>query len=217
MGEMKSHRSMTRISGIRNASIICIACEGFDTEPTYFNALKARYVTFPSRVHLEVPERENSGYSSPNHVMEMIDREKKKNGYHPDDQYWIVIDYDRWGEKKLSQIAQQAFQKGYRLAISRPCFEAWLLLHVIPENELDALALQDFESEGCESVENMLRRKRGHYKKDLNDASEYVDHVEVAIRNARRLDTSPNDRWPQSFGSRVYLLCETIMEQKRSL
>ncbi len=30
-----------------------------------------------------------------------------------------------------------------------------------------------------------------------------------------QIDSSLNDRWPQSFGSRVYPLCETIINQTR--
>lgn len=212
---MKPRRSMTRPSGFRDSSIITIACEGADTEPAYFKELRDKYIAFPSRVHVAIPEREDPTLSAPDHVITMTDKEKKKNGNHPDDQYWMVIDYDLWGEKKISQIAQEAFQKGYRLAVSHPCFEAWLLLHCIPENLLDSSALHDIELEGCKATENMLRKIRGHYRKDLNDASEYVDQIDKAIKNARLLDTSPNDRWPQSFGSRVYLLCEAIIEQTR--
>jgi hypothetical protein len=215
MGKMKLRRSMTRLSGIRDASIICIACEGADTEPSYFNALKTKYVAFPSRIHLDIVEREDASLSAPDHIIAMLDREKRKNGRHPDDQYWIVIDYDRWGEQKLRQIAQKASQKQYMLAVSRPCFEAWLLLHIVSEDELESLALQVSEAEDCNAIENMLRAKRGHYKKKLNDAAEYVGQVENAIRNAKKLGSGTADRWPQSFGSHVYLLCEQIIEQKR--
>jgi len=61
----------------------------------------------------------------------------------------------------------------------------------------------------------MLRTKRAHYNKKLNEAAEYVDQVEHAIKHAKKLDAATADRWPQSFGSRVYLLCEQIIEHKR--
>ncbi len=215
MGYMKPRRSLTRTSGIRDASIITIACEGVETEPAYFNELKFMYVTFPSRIHVEIIERKDPTLSAPDHVIAMVDKEKKKNGHHPDDQYWMVIDYDRWGEDKISQIARKAYQKDYQLAVSRPCFETWLLLHCIPEDMLNSFKLHDNELEGCKAVESMLRKIRRHYRKDLNDASEYVDQIDIAIRNAKLLDSSLNDRWPQSFGSRVYLLCETIINQTR--
>jgi hypothetical protein len=41
----------------------------------------------------------------------------------------MVIDVDRWGDKKLSFIARQCKQKEYFLAVSNPCSDLWFLLH----------------------------------------------------------------------------------------
>lgn len=36
-----------------------------------------------------------------------------------------------------------------------------------------------------------------------------------ANRRARALDVNPADRWPQSLGTRVYLLAESVMDVRR--
>lgn len=209
---MKTRRSFTRLSGFRDASIIGIACEGDVTEYRYFEEFKARYTDFPSRIHVELIKRQKASQSAPEHVIASIDAFRKlKAG--PDDEFWVVIDYDRWGERKLSEIAQQASQKGYHVAVSRPCFEAWLLLHWIEQTEITATMLLEFNEKNCKEIGYEIRRIHGHYGKDLNDAVEYVERAETAIQNARSLDEHPTDRWPQTFGSRVYQLCERIKKQ----
>ncbi|MBQ3772166.1 MAG: hypothetical protein II834_09580 [Bacteroidaceae bacterium] len=48
-------------------------------------------------------------------------------------------------------------------------------------------------------------------------AKEYTNprvHVEKAIARAKVLDKNPSDRWPQSLGTRVYLLAESVMNRK---
>lgn len=209
---MTKRRSLTRPSGFRDASIIGIACEGDETEYRYFEEFKNRYTKYPSRIHVEIIKRQIIGDSAPEYVVESIDKFKKDIGAHPDDEYWAVIDYDRWGDKKVCQIAKQVSQKEYRLAVSRPCFEAWLLLHWIPETDIDATALAKLEEGGCKVVSDEIRRIRGHYRKGLSDADEYIGQAERAIHNARVLDSDQSDRWPQSFGSRVYQICERIKE-----
>lgn len=210
---MSKRRSLTRLSGFRDASIIGIACEGDVTERRYFEEFITRYTKYPSRIHIEIIERQNVGDSAPEYVVESIDAFRKNIGAHPDDEYWAVIDYDQWRDEKLSLIAQQVSQKEYRLAVSRPCFEAWLLLHLIPETDLDAAVLAKLEAGGCGSVTDEIRRIRGHYRKSLADTSDYIDQAESAIHNAKALDSAQSDRWPQSFGSRVYQICEKIKEQ----
>jgi len=40
-----------------------------------------------------------------------------------------------------------------------------------------------------------------------------IAHVETAIERARALDKNPADRWPQTLGTRVYLLAESVMNR----
>ena len=40
-------------------------------------------------------------------------------------------------------------------------------------------------------------------------------HVEEAIERAKALDKNPADRWPQTLGTRVYLLAESVMNRKQ--
>lgn len=49
-----------------------------------------------------------------------------------DDELWLVIDKDRWTDAMLSHVAKECAQDDYlHVAMSNPCFELWLLLHLV--------------------------------------------------------------------------------------
>jgi hypothetical protein len=127
----------------------------------------------------------------------------------------MVIDFDRWGEQKLGAIAQAGRQKGYLLAVSNPCFELWLLLHVCRLGDYTAEALEGLrknERVGRDrrAIEMELVRLLGSYKKENPDCGRFLPLVEVAIEQAQALDTNPEHRWPNGLGTRVYLLVKEI-------
>ena len=58
------------------------------------------------------------------------------------------------------------------------------------------------------------RQEIGSYHETAYDAQMLIAHVEKAIARAKVLDKNPSDRWPQSLGTRVYLLAESVMNRK---
>ena len=53
----------------------------------------------------------------------------------------------------------------------------------------------------------------GSYHESSYDAKMLIEHVDVAIARAEALDKNPADRWPQTLGTRVYLLAESVMNR----
>jgi hypothetical protein len=211
MEVLRPRRSFVRRSGFRDARLIVIACEGAKTERAYFEELVATLVQRPSRVHVELLER-GDGLSAPEHVLKNLDDFRKQYLRSSDDELWAVIDYDRWGESKLSKIASLAQQKQYQLAVSRPCFEFWLLLHHQDPSELSTADLSSMEAKGCEAVAELLRAVVGSASKSLTNAASYMQLVGTAIDRAASLDTNPELRWPSAPGSRVYQTVRSILK-----
>ena len=211
MEDLRPRRSFVRRSGFRDARLIVIACEGAKTERAYFEELVATLVQRPSRVHVEVLER-GDGLSAPEHVLKSLDDFRKQYLRSPDDELWAVIDYDRWGEAKLSRIASLAQQKQYHLAVSRPCFEFWLLLHHRDPRDISAAEYSTMEAKGCEAVAELLRVAAGSASKSLTMAASYMPLVGIAIDRAASLDINPDLRWPSAPGSRVYRTVQTILK-----
>jgi hypothetical protein len=55
----------------------------------------------------------------------------------------------------------------------------------------------------------------GSYHESAYDAPALIAHVEEAIVRAKALDKNPADRWPQTLGTRVYLLVESVMNRNQ--
>lgn len=137
-----------------------------------------------------------------------------------DDELWLVVDRDRWTEAMLSRVATECAQDNFmHVALSNPCIELWLLLHLVDATLL-TLEEQQLWMENRRKSKNAdpclkvrLRQKMGSYHESSYDAKMLIEHVEVAIARAKALDKNPADRWPQTLGTRVYLLAESVMNR----
>lgn len=209
-----------RREAFRDARLIVIASEGKDTERIYFKALAKEYTN--PRVHVHVLERSENeqNNSSPEHVLKQLNDYKSQYELEADDELWLVVDKDRWTEAMLSRVATECSQEvAMHMALSNPCFELWLLLHMedavsLPPEEQKQWMKNRRKSKNADPyLKVRLRQKMGSYHESSYDALALIAHVEDAIERARALDKNPNDRWPQTLGTRVYLLAESVMNR----
>ena len=209
-----------RREAFRDARLIVIAAEGKDTERIYFKALAKEYTN--PRVHVHILERHDDeiNNSSPEHVLKQLDDYKNQYELEADDELWLVVDRDRWTDAMLSRVATACAQDGYmRMALSNPCIELWLLLHLVDVTALPPAEQQLWMENRRKSkhadpyLKVRLRQELGAYHESNYDAQMLVGHVETAIKRARLLDKNPADRWPQTLGTRVYLLAESVMNR----
>ena len=219
---MRSRNSLMRErrEAFRDARLIVIASEGKDTERIYFKALAKEYTN--PRVHVHILERseDEQNNSSPEHVLKQLNDYKSQYELEADDELWLVVDKDRWTEAMLSRVATECSQEvAMHMALSNPCFELWLLLHLEDAASL-TLEEQMLWMENRRKSKNAdpylkvrLRQKMGSYHESAYDAQMLIANVETAIEQARALDKNPADRWPQTLGTRVYLLAENIMNR----
>lgn len=169
---------------------------------------------------LERPEEEKN-CSNPEYVLKQLTDCNHKYALEVDDEMWLVIDKDRWTDEMISHVASCCFNGSYtHLALSNPCFELWLLLHLV-----DVSAMSDEEKALClENKKNtrrsdthlkcIIRKLIGSYHESNYDTSKFIPYVETAIYRAQSLENNPQDRWPQTLGTRVYLLAESVMDRK---
>lgn len=219
---MRSRNSLMRErrEAFRDARLIVIASEGKDTERIYFKALAKEYTN--PRVHVHVLERSENeqNNSSPEHVLKQLNDYKSQYELEADDELWLVVDKDRWTEAMLSRVATECSQEvAMHMALSNPCFELWLLLHMedavsLPPEEQKQWMENRRKSKNADPyLKVRLRQKMGSYHESSYDALTLIAHIENAIERARALDKKPTDRWPQTLGTRVYLLAESVMNR----
>lgn len=209
-----------RPEAFRDARLIVIASEGKDTERIYFKALAKEYTN--PRVHVHILERsvDEQNNSSPEHVLKQLNDYKNLYDLEADDELWLVVDKDQWKDKMLSRVATEcAFEVSMHMALSNPCFELWLLLHLedaaslTPEEQMLWMENRRKSKNADPYLKVRLRQKMGSYHESSYDVLSLIVHVEDAIERARTLDKNPNDRWPQTLGTRVYLLAESVMNR----
>lgn len=220
---MRSRGSLIRDrqEAYRDARLIVIASEGKDTERIYFRALAKEYCN--PRVHVHILERNISeqNNSSPEHVLMQLNEFKAHYALERDDELWLVVDRDRWTEAMLSRVSSECSHDDFmHISLSNPCFELWLLLHLIDATTLDSEERGRWTDNRRKSknldpyLKVLLRQEMGAYHEAAYDADRLIVHVEEAIKRARALDKTPGDWWPQTLGTRVYLLAESIMNRR---
>jgi hypothetical protein len=209
----RERKNFQRRSGLRDASLVVIACEGVVAEPDYFQGLKAELHN--PRLHVEVLTRADPGHSSPQHLLRSLDAFAAEYRIRPGDTLWLVADRDpqAWPEAMLSQVATGCQQRHYQLAISNPCFELWLWLH-----------FEDVARQGPDRQETLLRNEDRLLKRlvaaqrsgQCNDFALCAPYMEDALLRAKALDATPENRWPQQLGTHVYRLVEHLLQRSRT-
>lgn len=209
-----------RREAFRDARLIVIASEGKDTERIYFKALAKEYTNPRVHVHILKRSEDEKNNSSPEHVLEQLNEYKCQYELEADDELWLVTDKDHWTEAMLSRVATECMQDvSMHMALSNPCFELWLLLHLVdvasltPEEQKLWIENRRKSKSSNPYFKVLLRQKMGSYHESAYDVLTLIQHVEVAIERARLLDKNPADRWPQTLGTRVYLLAESVMNK----
>ena len=209
-----------RREAFRDARLIVIASEGKDTERIYFRALAKEYTNPRVHVHILKRSEDEQNNSSPEHVLKQLDDYKGHYELESDDELWLVVDRDRWTEAMLSHVATECAQDNFmHVALSNPCIELWLLLHLVDATLLTTEEQQLWIENRRRSknadpyLKVRLRQEMGSYHESSYDAKMLIEHVEVAITRAKSMDKNPADRWPQTLGTRVYLLAESVMNR----
>lgn len=219
---MRNRNSLIRErrEAFRDARLIVIASEGKDTERIYFKALAKEYTNPRVHVHILKRSEDEKNNSSPEHVLEQLNEYKCQYELEADDELWLVTDKDHWTEAMLSRVATECMQDvSMHMALSNPCFELWLLLHLVdvasltPEEQRLWMENRRKSKSSNPYLKVLLRQKMGSYHESAYDVLTLIVHVEVAIERARLLDKNPADRWPQTLGTRVYLLAESVMNR----
>ena len=212
-------RPYSRESAVRDARLIVIATEDTKATVAYFKALKTVYKN--RQVHVEVRQRPHTA-SDPAIVLTDLKVWIKQYQIGEEDELWLLIDVDRWGDAKLSQVAAECAQKGIRLAVSNPAIELWFLLHVRDvaadddEEEKQALLANSKVNANRTYLEQAILDVVGSYNKSKLDVRPFLPHVEQAITRAEHLDTASDGRWPQQLGTRVYLVARSVVQSAKA-
>ena len=196
--------------------IFILAYEGNKTEAKYFEALKETIRFNNELIHLvslKRPKRDTK--SAPIHVFNKLKREAKDEyNFKVTDELWMIIDRDQW--INIPEINTLCKNEGnFYLALSNPCFEFWLLLHIKDKSEFNEEELiKIFENRKGSTTKTYLKKLLGDLLEDGYNESNpkpkrFFPYIDIAIVRAKGLD-NPGEDFPTQLGSHVYKLVEKI-------
>lgn len=180
-----------------DASLYFVASEDRYVQENYFEALERNGVSDARRVKVQVLPTEDNR-SSPEAVLRRL--KALQVDAQPFDQFWVSIDVDRWEKDEIARVIKEADEVGFRVAVSNPCFEVWLVLHLEAEPPTGA----------CAEVTAQLKRLvPGYTKAHLPEQPWTLAAVRLACARARA--SHDQGWWPRTSGSSLYALVEQIL------
>ena len=199
--ELKPRPVKRDTSTLRDDRLFIVACDDSYAPKQYFNFFRFTRV----QVHVvETPLDENRC-----HAIDVLKRLEAIE-HEEEDERWMLLDTDHYVNgphiKEFTRIIKEAKEKGISVALSKPCFELWLLLHHLDKNAVTEL-------DNAKAVEKCLRGQLGEYNKTSLKREHFpVETVAKAYLQARELDkTVKGGAIPETNTSRVYRLWETII------
>lgn len=152
-------------------------CEGQNTEPTYFEAIKrarsgtliAVEIVAAVGVPMTIAERAAEEAQTHRH------RRGRRDSFEEGDQVWAVFDRD--AHPRFEEAVMLCEQHGVEVARSDPCFELWLILH---ERDYD----QPCDRRKAQRELGCLRTEYDRSRKKMPDCADMVRRVEQAESRA---------------------------------
>ncbi len=162
-----------------------IFSEGKNTEKDYFKCLEAKLGRRGTMVEYHGPRgvpksvsEQAIEFARDNGLVTTKGRRRKKlNSYEENDAVWAVFDRD--DHPKFKEAIEDCRGAGIPFAYSDPCFELWLLLHLIQH---DAPCHRH-------EVQKELERRLDGYDSDTGKTADFrplIEHLESAEDRAER-------------------------------
>lgn len=192
----RKNRAYKRGEPYKDSTLFVIACEGAVREKEYFEFLSS----YSTRVRIKVLEQEEHK-SAPKWVLDCAAHYVEESKLNDGDQLWFVMDVDKWPEDQLRTIHEECEKNSnWFLALSNPCFETWLYMHVDD--------IQNSTSNNCQQLKQELSQKvKGGYNKFI-----FVPKIREAAARAKRLDNAPNHFIPEMMRTKMHLLSEQLLQ-----
>ena len=174
--------------------------EGKETEPRYFDCFKT-----DREADMQIKLVPNPKHKSrPMEVFLRLVDYFRRTATRSKDEGWLVIDRDAWSEAELDEVCTKAKTEGFFVAMSNPCFELWLYLHLRTDRPFNGR--HDCQKRLEEILDSYSMDSKGGY-----DVGALLHGVENAIERAIKLDLNPDHPWPKSQCTRVYRLVAKLL------
>ena len=215
---------LVREGGFMDAEkFFVLAYEGSVSEKKYFEDLRnSPYFNDSGEIETIPLKKPKKNDSHPLHVKNLLLGAREEFRFRKTDEFWLIIDRDDWQtvhKVNFQEIADECKRYGnVHLALSNPCFEFWLLLHLIRKEDIpvdiqNKLLVNDKISKNKNFIDQYLAdvidNNRGYNK--IPNPRIFMDKIHTAIANAKVLSIDGED-FPCGLGSDVYRLVEKLVK-----
>lgn len=187
----------------RDSRMFYIACDDTHAPRQYFDFFKF------SRIKIIVVPTED-GTSSASHVLHRL-RENIRNP-EEGDEFWMLLDTDHYTQgahlQSFTTALSEARRSNIEVALSKPCFEFWLLLHHTDADDIYSIS-------NARNTESRLAAELGSYNKTrlLSDNFPLTYVRDACVRAKTRDATVQGGDIPHENTSRVYLIWKSILKK----
>lgn len=193
--------------------VFIIACEGSETEISYFRGIQDNKEELGISNNVEVKPLEREGTRShPTHVLADLKKYMRANGI-KSDELCMVIDRDpnNFFESQFDKIVEECKKHKYFLAITNPCFEFWLLLHFDISRYSHNQLLENVQISNKHSFISKELSDKIRYSKNRLNFNKFMPYIDVAIENSK-LFKLQNEEIKFQLGTSVGKLIEKIRD-----
>jgi len=212
---------LIREGGFKEAEkLFILSFEGTESEKKYFADLrKSEIFNDNGLIEIISLKRPKNKGSDPINVKKLLQKAKREYRFKDTDEFWLVIDRDDWESIHKhnfdSLVLDCKNEHNFFLAISNPCFEIWLILHLtditeFSHEEKQKLLENKKETSSKNYIDIVLGNLQGRGYNKRPNPNIFLPKTRLAIERAKELDNKKED-YPSGLGSHVYKLVEKLI------
>lgn len=202
--------------------LFILSYEGKVSEKKYFEDFrKSDFFNDSGLIEIISLKRPKDKGSDPISVKELLEQAKQEFRFKDSDEFWLIIDRDDWetihNHNFDSLVEDCNSEENFFLAMSNPCFEIWLIMHLKNLDEFSADEKQKIlENPKVSSSKNHIDKVLGNiqgrgYNKRPNP-NIFLPLTRNAITQAKQLNAKDED-YPTNLGSHIYKLVEKLLKE----
>ncbi len=197
-----------------------LSFEGETSEPKYFEDLRKSVYFNNSGLIETIPlKRPTNRGTNPLDVKKLLKEAKSEFNFKKTDEFWLIIDRDHWETihgVDFNILVEDCNNEGnFYLAMSNPCFEIWLILHLkdiddFSDKEKEDLLQNVKKSAKKNHIDIVLGELIGRGYNKRPNPNIFLPNIKTAIERAKKYNLV-GSTYPATLGTQVYKLVERLI------
>ncbi len=204
--------------------LFILSYEGKVSEKKYFEDFrKSDFFNDSGLIEVISLKRPAGKGSDPINVKNLLKQAKQEFRFKQSDEFWLIIDRDDWetihNHNFDSLVKDCKSEKNFFLAMSNPCFELWLIMHLknlteFTDNEKQEILENRKISHSKNHIDIVLGNIQGRGYNKRPNPNIFLPRIQYAVNQAKSVDTKDED-YPINLGSHIYKLVEKLLKKQK--